>query len=67
MLWNKDKYPSLESNRYLLSVGWVLSLQGPNGEHSHTNFNPVLYGTTVVDAVYEIGRASCRERVCQYV
>src|SRR3546814_19511707 len=71
-LWPKVKinYPSNEKGQlYVPSTNWILYVgcvlvvlifqKSSNMEHA--------YGLTIIMSMLKIGRASCRERVCQYV
>src|SRR3546814_4704306 len=48
------------------SVGWVTGGKGASRKAGRSAAAPVS-GTSIALARYQIGRASCRERVCQYV
>ena len=58
--WNRDKYPSLASNRNIINVGWVLNVSnsgGGNGsdknnKHKHTSFSKPLTGRTIINAAW---------------
>src|SRR3546814_1507171 len=43
-----------------------LTIQTPEGEQQHKIDEGIRFDATL-DGIGEIGRASCRERVCQYV